>query len=205
MTRLLAVLALLVLPPLAMAQQLPLHHRVDGVASDDVLNIRAGPSASEPILGALRPFAINVEVLRLSPDGRWGLVAVDGESNGWASMRYLTPTPAAGPVPRPLTCVGTEPFWRLSILPRGSEYQAMGGPLVFLETELEEPTFQGFVARLVERADRGGGPTIRTLTAAREVCGDGMSDRIFGLSAQVDVAGPSGDAVLRGCCTLDHR
>jgi uncharacterized membrane protein len=39
----------------------------------------------------------------------------------------------------------------------------------------------------------------------REQCNDGMSDRQFGFSIRMFLAGKGdGNQVLSGCCTLDH-
>jgi hypothetical protein len=81
------ILALLVAMPAA-AQDLPALFRVTGVAANDVLNIRAEPSARAAIIGSFRPDAGGIEVVALSADGRWGLVN-SGEQAGWSSMRYL--------------------------------------------------------------------------------------------------------------------
>ncbi|HGG04386.1 MAG TPA: SH3 domain-containing protein, partial [Aliiroseovarius sp.] len=100
----------------ALAQNLPDAFFVTGVAADDVLNIRAEPSARSAIVGQLGPQAINVEVIAFSDNGKWGKVST-GEGNGWVAMRFLersNHTPA-GEVPRPMACFGTEPFWALGM------------------------------------------------------------------------------------------
>jgi uncharacterized membrane protein len=40
-----------------------------------------------------------------------------GQQSGWASARYLRPALSfsGGPPPFPLHCVGTEPFWSLTL------------------------------------------------------------------------------------------
>ena len=61
--RALALLLALALPSGAAAKGLPALHDVTGVAADDVLNVRARPDASAPVLGALTPDATGVEVV----------------------------------------------------------------------------------------------------------------------------------------------
>lgn len=65
----------------------PALYDVSGVASDDVLNIRAEPSADAPIIGTLAHDATNVEIIRDGENG-WGLVNTD-EGTGWVSFAYL--------------------------------------------------------------------------------------------------------------------
>jgi uncharacterized membrane protein len=190
--------AFLALP--AGAQDLPAVFQVTGVAANDRLNIRAEPNARAAILDSIFPFAVAVEVLERSADGRWGLVGVP-EGNGWVNMRYLTPV--AQPdyeVPRPLSCYGTEPFWSLGFFPRGSEFHAMGEDRRPL-TVLGEAVAPGGYLLVTEE-----GPTLnRTAIVTREWCSDGMSDRRFGWSVRLFTEAPDGNSVLSGCCTLDGR
>jgi len=173
-------------------------HRVTDVAANDVLNIRAGASAATQIVGFYSPYAVAIEVLRVTPDGRWGFVGL-GEGNGWVAMRYLAdwPTPA-GEVPRPLRCSGTEPFWNLLMYPRGAEYTEPGMDRRNLNLLSEAVTDTGFEVMFEE------GPTLnRYLTVTRGACGDGMSDREFGWRATVRTQAPDGDYAATGCCTFD--
>ena len=169
---------------------------VQDVAADDVLNIRAEPDAASDIIGAFGPYDINVEVLR-QQDG-WGFVGT-GEGAGWVSMRYLSPNPpAAGSVPRPLACHGTEPFWNLTLYPRGAEYNELGsGERRELTLTRESVADNGL---LIEAQD---GPTrTRTLAINALPCNDGMSDRTFGMSAILFTQAPDGNYVQNGCCTM---
>lgn len=62
----------------------PALYDVSGVASDDVLNIRAEPSADAPIIGTLAHDATNVEIIRDGENG-WGLVNTDEGTAGYPS------------------------------------------------------------------------------------------------------------------------
>ncbi len=185
----------------ATGQSLPAAFQVNDVSEGDVLNIRAEPSAASPVVGTIGPYGLHVEVTRLSDDGRWGRVGLS-EGNGWVAMRFLSPMPVEDPaaVPRPLTCLGTEPFWSASLLPRGEEFSSPETgpvPLTLLEQAVSD---EGFLFRLEE------GPTlIRTVIVRRAMCNDGMSDREFGFSALMFTEAPDGNATVAGCCTLDHR
>jgi uncharacterized membrane protein len=184
----------------AAAQDLPAAFQVTGVAANDRLNIRAEPNAQSAILDSIHPYEIAVEVLERSPDGRWGLVGLP-EGNGWVNLRFLTPV--AQPdheVPRPLSCFGTEPFWRIGFYPRGAEFQAMGEDRRDL-TVLGQAVAPGGYLLVTEE-----GPTLnRTAIVTREACSDGMSDRRFGWSVRLFTEAPDGNSVLSGCCTLDGR
>ncbi len=199
--RALALLALALASPAA-AQHLPNTHSVTGVAASDVLNIRAAPNAQAPILGTVPPFAINVEVIALSDDGRWGMVGLP-EGNGWVNLRFLAPDPepAPGAVPRPMTCLGTEPFWSLVFGIRRDEYMDPGlAHPVPLEPLAEAGDRAGWYAHL-EQTGRGE----HRIIIRPDLCSDGMSDRLYGYSALRFSEGPDGVQVERGCCTRDAR
>ena len=194
-------LAALCLAAPAGAQNLPAQFGVNGVAQDDRLNIRAEPAASAEIIGEIYAYDVAVEVLRLSDDGKWGMVGA-GERNGWVSMRFLKyePYPEPYSIPRPLTCGGTEPFWSIGLTPRGSEFQTPDIPRTDIEVKSEGVANQGFYALAEE------GPTrVYNLHVTRQICSDGMSDREFGWAASLFIESPDGNQMLTGCCTLDSR
>ncbi len=65
-------------------------YRVVGVAADDVLNVRAGPSAEDTIVGELAHDATGVVVdSRRSSDDPWWKVMLEDGTVGWAHSRYL--------------------------------------------------------------------------------------------------------------------
>ncbi|MFZ3580746.1 hypothetical protein ACOI1H_01070 [Loktanella sp. DJP18] len=180
------------------AQDFPDAFTVTGVAADDVLNIRSDATAASPIIGSFGPQDLNIEVLEVSTDGKWGRVGT-GEGNGWVAMRFLARSGhnAADGMPRPFVCSGTEPFWTLALLPGGDEYLTPEGRRdLTLTTEATAP--QGYLAIFDE------GPTLtRNLIVMRGACSDGMSDRSFGWQAMLFNQAPDGNTVQTGCCTLD--
>lgn len=196
-----AFIGLTLCPALALAQDFPAAYQVTGVAQNDVLNIRATPSASADVLGEIGPYGLNIEVLEVSADHKWGKVGLP-EGNGWVAMRYLEPVPPQDPhlIPRPLSCVGTEPFWSVSLYPRGAEFNSPDTGVVPMTVLQEAVSPQGYYMRLEE------GPTLnRTLIVTRAACSDGMSDRQFGFQTLMFVEAPDGNETVTGCCTLDHR
>ena len=185
----------------AFAQSLPGQYDVAYVASADVLNIRAEPSAKAQVIGEIAPYTTRVEVVKLSDDKKWGLVSA-GEVSGWASMAYLQASApgAKGDVPRPLSCGGNEPSWSLKLpLSGGAAWSTLEERDVALKTVMQEVTSSGYAGTYTLGADRGF-----DLVVTREECSDGMSDRIYGFSARLDTAGPDQQS-LKGCCTLDAR
>lgn len=178
------------------AQQLPATYSVSGVAANDVLNIRAAPSADAPVLGSFDPFRINIEVLALSDDGRWGMVPLP-EGNGWVAMRFLDLQPATAGLPRPFVCGGTEPFWTVGLYPGGDEYVTPEGRQD-LALIAENVAADGYMATL-----SGEDGTEWTMLVDREMCSDGMSDRVFGWKTLIFRAGMSENTLLSGCCTMD--
>lgn len=69
-------------------------YRVVHVEYDDVLNIRAGPSAGHEIIGEIPPTARGVRLT--GPCRGWCPVSYNGAS-GWVSARYLAVEPAVAP------------------------------------------------------------------------------------------------------------
>jgi len=194
----LALLTLL-LATQATAEGFPAQYTVSGVANDDRLNIRSAPDATAEIIGSYGPYALNIEVLRTTPDGKWGFVGM-GEQNGWTAMRFLAPSDHQDPntFPRPLSCSGTEPFWSLNVTVRGDEYHAMGDTRRDLELRSERTAPNGAIATFTE------GPSLeRTLIVQKGYCSDGMSDREFGWRATLYNDVPDGSSVQTGCCTGD--
>lgn len=163
------------------------------MGSRDVLNVRAAPSASAPVLGTLRPDATGIEVLGLSADGAWARVPRP-EGEGWVARRFLAEDPLdPDRLPRPLACRGTEPFWSVTLTEAGATLELPGRDAVALRPLGEIAGRAGWIAAF----DLGG--QTGDLTVIRKACSDGMSDRPYGLTALV---WDRGDRLWEGCCTL---
>lgn len=192
------VLALLAVMPFgASATEFPELFSVTGVASDDVLNVRANHAASSNIVGHIAPDGKNIEIVRVSPDGKWGETNI-GEASGWVSMRYLERMAGEteNPLRTELSCFGTEPFWSLHLTQNQSaEFQNPDtGTVVFSIGTLTASS--GQTGRYATRLDNAGFAVIR-----REFCSDGMSDRSYGLSVDVGLSSPE-LVMFSGCCSL---
>lgn len=175
---------------------LPTLFDVSGVSPDDVLNIRAEPTAKSPIIGTLASDATGIEVV----EERRGWARVNtGEGTGWVSMRYLsyrTDVWQPGALPAGFRCLGTEPFWDAGpdggdLVLRTPENQA--GDRRPVQAVLDTGVFRS-PTRVVVAQDM-------TLLAQPQTCSDGMSDRLFGLSATLVIHGDQ-PRMLSGCCTI---
>ncbi|WP_185968419.1 SH3 domain-containing protein [Paracoccus sp. M683] len=190
-------LALLLASPALATQEyiLPTLFDVTDVAADDVLNIRAEPSASAAIIGQFVPDQTGIEVIE-ERDG-WGRVN-SGEGSGWVSMRYLsyrTDVWQAGMLPASFACAGTEPFWGLSVQ---QSRAILGGPDMDETPRRISAVLGGDIFRDPSRAILAEG---LTASVVPQICSDGMSDRLFGLRASVILHGDQ-PRLLQGCCSV---
>ena len=194
----LAFWVLIAAPAFATQDGWPALHDVTGVASDDVLNIRAPPYASSPVVGQLAPDA-TVEVIRPNDRQTWGLVNA-GEGTGWVSLRYMQRRPGQwdGAFPEIAACFGTEPFWRLrrdgeAITFSTPEHEASYAVTARSGSENRRDSFH----MIAEGADGSAVAILQT-----EACADGMSDRAFGISVQLLIGLGRDARQLSGCCSL---
>ena len=168
---------------------------VSGVAADDVLNLRAEPRADAPLVGALSPTAGGIEVVR-RVEG-WAYVKSGGQA-GWASARFLLPvrTIEGGKPPLPLQCIGTEPFWALTIDTNGAAYSSPETkPLSARIVNIQQSRNTTIAWRVL----LDGGPVASATIEARQACSDNMSDRVFPFRVHLETRDAQ---LLSGCCDL---
>ncbi len=208
MIRTIAVILVLATPAMATQDGWPALYDVSGVAADDVLNLRAGPSVSEDIIGTLSADTTDVEVVRPNDAGTWGLVN-SGEGSGWVSLAFMARQGGQwhGQMPNVTQCFGTEPFWSLK----------QDGATIALSTP-SEATRSGLISgrfRSQTRVDRfafqgsffpsDAGERDVLLSLRTEACSDGMSDRAYGISVDMFLSGsddPEANGLYSGCCTI---
>lgn len=123
-----------------------------------------------------------------------GLAACSNSGEGTAENAASTaPAPAViGDVDlnQPLRALGTEPFWGVDITPETLTYSAVDHP--GLTVRNPGPTVQGTTAVYASSANDGSTMVV-TLIATE--CSDGMSDRVYPLTARVEM----GSQTLAGC------
>ena len=91
---------------------------------------------------------------------------------------------------QPLRAIGTEPFWGVEIRPGSIAYTAIDHP--GLTASNPGPTVQGTTAVYAAAAADG---TALVVTLIATECSDGMSDRVYPLTARVEL----GSQTLNGC------
>lgn len=91
---------------------------------------------------------------------------------------------------QPLRALGTEPFWGVGITPQTLTYSAVDH--AGLTARNPGPTVQGTTA-VYAASDANGTTLVVTLIATE--CSDGMSDRVYPLTARVELASQT----LKGC------
>lgn len=181
----------------------PAFYDVTGVASDDVLNVRAGTGASHPIIESLAYNDRHIEIVELSENGKWGLIGYPA-GNGWASMHYLKRQAGQdGPnLPRPLSCGGNEPFWGLKFSRGANEFYEPGEMPHWLDTVWEgipdgmSPVIYGI--KMAQGADK------MDAVITRSQCSDGMSEKAYGFEINALLSGTLGNRMLTGCCSLQR-
>lgn len=168
---------------------------VTGVTPGDVLNIRQGPGAEEPVIGGLSPLASGIEILDRR-DG-WAKIHSNGR-DGWVAERFLasekTVTVVGETPPDPLICAGTEPFWSLRLEGDAAVYSTPEGE------EAPAPITRrtrSANSTIVWSVSLGAGDAYRAVIAQDRLCSDGMSDNLYPLS--VALTRPDGQ-FLSGCC-----
>ena len=203
MKRLLAF-CLLMLPLQVAAQSWPSLYKVVGVVANDTLNVRAGPSAGSDIIGTLAPDATGVEVVGISPDGKWAKVNSQ-DSSGWASIRFLSQEQEFDWPPPSLSCFGTEPFWSASFI-----HSREGNIVKFHMMGTDEQEFQfpqvrrsaNDPGRYSETAWPPQGTNPFNAIFSAQSCNDGMSDRTYGISVDILVPTNRDWAHYSGCCSI---
>lgn len=124
-------------------------------------------------------------------------LALAGCSNGeTAATPEIPPAPAAPTIlgdvdlNQEVRALGTEPFWNLRITPDSLAYTAVDQP--DLTVPNPGPTLQGTTAVYAAAAPDG---TALVVTLIATECSDGMSDRVYPLTARVE----RGAQTLNGC------
>jgi uncharacterized membrane protein len=193
-------LGVVVMPVQATAEDWPALYDVTGVASDDVLNIRAEPTAAAEIIGTLAYDARDVEVIEADDRQVWGRVNT-GEASGWASLAFLVRRPGQpdGGFPAISACYGTEPFWSLRSVVRSLTFE-LPDALVLTLAETDRFASTGRRDRFAVTAEAPD--STFTAVLLKSACTDGMSDRHYGISVEAVLTEAGQRSLWSGCCTL---
>lgn len=205
------ILAILLIIALSAAPLWSQPHSVVGVASDDVLNIRADIDhtldvGGSEIVGAIPHDATDIFVTGVSIDvdgAVWREVIYDGVL-GWVNAHFLQPTSHLLEPPEALSCGGTEPFWNVEIDGVNSQ---LFSPEQETAIPLDELRFNPGIGRTdlwgynLGSSDRAHELDIVVLYSGS--CSDGMSDLIYDYDAFLLGLAPN-RAPAHGCCNLKH-
>lgn len=200
MTRMICLLAALLMAGGAAAQEIPALFDVTGLGQDQSLPVRENPRASAPELGALPANATEIEVVALSSSGRWGQINLDGAA-GWVELDHLVPRPVPPGVDSrydaALTCWADTPVWQL---------QTLGDGLVTLSTadnEVLSFTASGQArttrTQMLEATGEDGALTAMLRPA---LCRDASEGGQYGLQIDLLLRGETGLTAMSGCCSL---
>lgn len=183
-------------------------YRVDGVAADDVLNIRVDPDAESASSGTIPPAAKHVEGLGAPKKvgaTTWQRIRYGG-AVGWVNARFLKantggvpsqpPAPAKIEALTPLVCFGNEPYWSLrfgadGMATCGSACEAPAGLRVTKVLADRSGTLDGF-----DLVDGEGKPWMRAVISKTGKCSDGMSDDPY----PYEFTGIVESGNFTGCC-----
>ncbi len=168
---------------------------VTGVAPNDTLAMRAAPDASATMVGAIPHTGEGIVAAGGTTPGGWSDVAYNGK-RGWVKARFLgIGNDPSTRLPALLECLGTEPFWRITLSPGAARAE-----LMFVERDYDFRLTHA--ASAMGRSDiwtvKGtGGQSEMSLTVKRESCSDGMSDTNYPYSTVARVPGAD---LIAGCC-----
>jgi len=66
------------------------YYELTGLATDDVLNVRSGPSTEHRVVGKLSANTSVIEILERDPDVQWGRILWEGQ-DGWVFLEFVSP------------------------------------------------------------------------------------------------------------------
>lgn len=197
-----ALIAAVLATGVAADPMLPTLFAGNGVSNGEVIDIRTAPEETAPVIAHIPPDARDVEVVQFDASGEWGRVN-HAEASGWISLARLAEQDGVWPegsLPQSFTCFGTEPFWSLGVGPEAADFSMLGTDTVTLPVTGILATRDRDDSRRVVIAEDGS--LHFTLAALPALCSDNMSDRVFGITANVIRAQEGPPELLRGCCSI---
>ncbi len=174
-------------------------YEVVDIAAGNTLNIRAQPNASAKVIGKLAAGSADVSVAgtRAEANGSVWWQVIGPKGLGWVNARYLAPTNTHGEGEQsfPLRCLGTEPFWSLTVDGGQATLKTPDAAETWAAGEMKQA--EGMLGRYAIRLETDAGVGHLAAWRNHAFCSDGMSD--IGYPFEGIVAGPDG-SVRGGCC-----
>lgn len=169
-------------------------YSVVNVRPGDVLNMRAQPNPSAPVVATIPHNATNVLLTGRRGTGDWIEVTYQ-RRRGWVNANFLGLASGRYEIPAFLDCTGTEPFWSIKLTPGYAHADLMFAERRYL---FRLQRFQQTMNRTdifhLRGIARGAN---MSLIIRHESCSDGMSDTNYPYSA---IALISGIHTIAGCC-----
>ncbi len=184
-------------------------YSVQGVAENDVLNVRQYAGIDETIVGTLAPAASDVVTTgnwtNLDGSEWWQILLDDSYGRGWVNARYLAPSAPGGTAETdyPLLCQGTEPFWSLDITGAaaiGDDYILESRTFTASPWQMAYGMRGWFAIYLEENSTKP--PAKGSIAVTMAQCTDGMSDTQYSFLSTLVL--PDGE-VYGGCCSRAGR
>jgi len=185
-------------------------YSVTNVETGKVLNMRSGPGTNNPIVARI-------------PYNGTGIVATGEEKKvgvavwlkvywagkgGWVSKTYLTDNTGLPVNPQPgqppasgggitMKCLGTEPFWHITITERNMNVDMMDGPKYNVPVTFRQTSANNRTIAVI--AGGNGQNVTQTFLQKVAACSDGMSDKNYPYAATAAV---DNRIVVSGCCSV---
>lgn len=183
----------------------PQYFEVSGIASNDSLNVRSGPTIRHRVVGNLKPDSGTLEILEISDDNKWGRI-LWADSNGWVSADYLrevSPTKLKNTmVPVGLHCSGTEPYWDFAINSQADvTFKELFTDSIensIIESVAESDNNLNFPTALLASSDK----VKLTVMLNTRQCNDGLTERAYGWEIDILVTHDAKQRLLSGCCSM---
>ena len=177
---------------------LPAIFSVSNVPAGDVFNIRSEPHSNAQIIHMVAN-GIPITVLGMA-SGNWAKVKIQ-DTIGFAHMNFMT---RGGGTTTPtglqlgIECLGTEPFWHMSIATDSSVTYTTNGQTtapVALQSATPSTSQTGYPYGFMATPFSG--------QIDMQICSDGMSDDTYPMSATINAFNEFGaPMVALGCCRL---
>ncbi len=168
--------------------------KVINVNKDDSLNVRQEPDASAPVVCRLAATTTGIEVIDTVKSKKWWKIRYMGNT-GYVNRSFLIQKIDSG-FNKKLSCLGTEPFWNLSI---NSNQIILNNPIdhmrTYTITKMEQSmnsTVKWFIEGIASNGEK------LAIYLSEGTCSDDMSDTRY--RYQVFIYDSAKSTAISGCC-----